>query len=152
MEPAYHSKSFIEIPTIRKCSTGRSDNNIEDSCFSFNLSDDSFNSNSSTDSNKSNEKKNDGIKNCDLLPTSDEENKSGREIDINGVNSQNHKSSHSIIKILKRFSTRNDSSHQKRRQSILRQPTEYIFVKGMSGVQIRVAKPSSSSSSSSYQR
>lgn len=144
MEPTYHSKNFAEIPSRRRLSSSVCEN-LDELCFSFTSSDDSFNSNSS----KSSEKKNDVNKNCDLS-SSDDDNKSNNETDTIGVNTRqgNHKSFVSIVRFLKKISSKKaDQNQQQASRSILRRPSEYIYVKGISGIPIRVLKTSPPTSS-----
>lgn len=148
MEPTYHSKNFMEIPSTRRLSSSVCEN-LDDLCFSFTSSDESFNSSSS----KSSEKKNDVNKSSDLLP-SDDDNKSSRisynEMDINGATTttQTHKSFVSIVRFLKKISTRKaDDNQASSSRSILRRPSEYVFVKGMSGLPMRVLKTQQSTTS-----
>lgn len=143
MEPTYHSKNFNEISSNRRLSSSVCEN-LDELCFNFTSSDESFNSSSS----KSSEKKNDVNKNCDLSSI-DDDNKSSRisynEMDINGVNNRksNNKSFVSIVKFLKNLSTKkSDREQTQASRSILRRPSEYVFVKGMSGLPMRVLKTS----------
>lgn len=110
--------------------------------FLFNTSDESFNSNSSSEYST---KKNDVSKNFDLSCDggSKNSNQSFNEIDSRGK-PKHHKSVGSIIKFLKNSMTNKATNDQ--HQSILRRPTEYGYVRGISGLPIRVIKASSSTS------
>lgn len=141
MESNYHSKDFCEIPSNH--SHGDSDN-LEDShnfCHNFTSSDESFTSNSSagasSSSDKSFEKKNDVMRSSDLMSDSLRSRTS-----FNGVNNAeagNHKSFGSIIKMLKNLNLRHEKPRNKEhKHSILRAPTEYTFVKGLSGLNLKV--------------
>lgn len=141
MELNRASKTFMEIPPKEGCSSISSGNSDTLGDFSsFKSSDGSFNSTSSRSLNRNNEEKS--------FDSSDNENQSSENYTETTSNSytkkESHKSFEPIIKFFKRFSTKSktSSSHQ---QSILRQPTEYRFVKGISGVpcRIRIAKASS---------
>ena len=112
------------------------------SSFLFNTSDESFNSNSSSEYST---KKNDVSKNFDLSCDSDSKNsnQSYNEIDSRSQ-PKHHKSVGSIIKFLKSSVTNKSTKDQ--HQSILRRPTEYGYVRGISGLPIRVIKASSSTS------
>jgi hypothetical protein len=145
----YTMKDFTEIQSTHKSASinRMSAGNCDDfSSYTFNSSDDSFNSNSSSDS-KSSEKKNDSLKNFDLLLNDCDSKTSDNnlnEIDIHNKR-EHHKSFLSIIKFFKN-STKSKTTNELH-QSILRRPTEYIHVRGISGLPIRVIKASSSSSS-----
>lgn len=149
MESNYHSNDFGEIPSNH--SHGATDN-LEDFCHNFTSSDESFNSNSSSGSgssssaSKSFEKTNDVMRSNDLSLRS--------QTSFNGVNNtaarkENHKSFGSIVKMLKNLNLKHEKPSHKR--SILRKPTEYTFVKGMSGLNLRVIKPTQSTPGSCQQ-
>lgn len=152
MEQAYPATNFNEIQSEnRRFSNGGTSENLEDFRHYFTSSDESFNSNSSSNSDKSFEKKNDVLKTCDLLlngvdSQSNCVNYNDVDINENSTRKEHHKSFKSIVKYVKNFSLKSEKSSdsQQQSQSILRRPTEYVFVKGMSGVPIRVAKASSS--------
>lgn len=143
MESTYHSKDFMEIPSSSRFPS-RVSESLDDCYFTFNSSDESFNSNRSSNSSKSLEKTNDVIRKCDL--SNDDGNSSGgnslSETDTNDRR-RNYKS---IIKFLKNFKPKTEgrSEQQSKNQSILRRPTEYTFVRGMSGLPLRVIKSSTS--------
>lgn len=143
----YRMKDFTEIPSSytnsspHRMSSGKYD---DFSSLNFNSSDESFNSNSSSSSNSS-AKKNDGSKNFDLsLNDCDSKNSEHiySETDANSK-PEHHKSLVSIIKFFKNSMKNKPSNDQP--QSILRRPTEYGYVRGISGLPIRVIKASSSS-------
>lgn len=119
-----------------------SDNFGDFSSCSFNSSDESFTPSSSR---KFSTKKNDMIKNFDLLCDNDSKN-SGQS--FNEIDTQNrpkhHKSFTSIIKLL--MNSMKHSTRSDQHQSILRRPTEYGYVRGISGLPIRVIKASSATS------
>lgn len=143
MESTYHSKDFMEIPSSSRFPS-RTSESLDDCYFTFNSSDESFNSNRGSNSSKSLEKTNDVIRKCDLS-SEDGNSSSGNslsETDTNGRR-RNYKS---IIKFLKNFRPKTEarSEQQNKNQSILRRPTEYIYVRGLSGLPLRVIKASSS--------
>lgn len=136
-----YSKDFGEIPAQNRFRfpTSSSDENLEDFCTGFTSSDESFSSNASKSSAES---KNE---NFDLSLRGSSANGSNRAV-INTKHS--NKSLQSIVRLWKNFRSPSDKSKQQQQpQSILRKPTEYFFVKGMSGLPLRVVKTSSSSSS-----
>lgn len=147
----YQMKDFMEIPethksqSIHRMSSGGNHDDFFD--YNFNASDESFNSNSSSSSkSSSSEKKNDV--NYDLLRGG--RGSKGSEQSFNEIDSHNkpehHKSFVSIVKFFK-SSVKSKTTHCQH-QSILRQPTEYGYVRGISGLPIRVIKSSSPSSAS----
>lgn len=147
MEQSYQSKYFLEIQSSPRRASADA-GNIDD-FYSFTSSDESFNSNSSN-SSKSFHKKNDISKRFDLL-LDHNSSRSFTEMDLNeasGRKQRHNKSSMSIIKFLKSLTSRSKAeSLPMGSRSILRRPTEYEFVTGMSGLQIRVVKASSSTAS-----
>ena len=157
MDQAYQARNFNEIQSTKGFASRSASENLEDFCHYFTSSDESFNSNSSSNSDESFEKKNDVLKTCDLL-LNDEDRKSNcvnyNDVDINENNTlkTHHKSFRSIIKYVKKMSAKSEKSNdnQQPSRSILRRPTEYTFVKGISGVPIRVAKVSPSTSNHRY--
>lgn len=140
-------KNFTEIQSTHKnSSTHRmSTGNFDDDFSSYNLnsSDDSFNSNNSCSS--SSEKKNDVLKNYNLL-LNDGDSKASEhslsEIDSHSKTQQHKSFQSSIIKFLKNSMKNKPANDQ--HQSILRRPTQYVHVRGISGLPIRVIKASSS--------
>lgn len=154
MDNTYLATDFNEIQSKQRFTAHGSTENLENFCHYFTSSDESFNSNSSSSSGQSFEKKNDLLKTCDLLLNADDSRSNCvnyNDVQINQKatkKEQNQSSIMSIIKYVKKLSLKsektNESSQQNR--SILRRPTEYTFVKGMSGLPIRVAKSSPSSS------
>lgn len=141
-----YSKDFGEIPAQNRfrfptASNASSEDNLEDFCTGFTSSDESFSSNASKSST---ETKNE---NFDLSLRGSSTNGSNHAV-IN-TQKQSHKSLQSIARLWKNFRSRSDKSKQQQQpQSILRKPTEYFFVKGMSGLPLRVVKTPSLSSSS----
>jgi hypothetical protein len=148
MDNSYQSSEFSEIPRFL---SRRHSEDFSDSCFGFNSSDESF------ESNTSSVKTNDSRSKCDLsLHT-----RLGghHQTDINDSDTQSQsdrrKSFTAIVKFLKRIAkSKTSSDRPSASRSILRRPTEYVFVKGMSGLPMRVDKASAASSSttSSCQR
>lgn len=147
----YQMKDFMEIPethknrsTHRMSSGGKHDDFFD---FNFNSSDESFNSNSSSSSksSSSSEKKNDV--NYDLL--SGGCGSKGSEQSFNDIDSHNKPEHHkSFVSIIKFFKSSVKSKKTNCQQSILRGPTEYGYVRGISGLPIRVIRSSSPSSAS----
>lgn len=138
-----YSKDFGEIPAQNRFRfpTSDSQDNLEDFCSGFTSSDESFGSNASKSTTGS---KNE---NFDLSLGGSSTNGSNHAV-IN-TRKHSHKSLQSIARLWKNFRSQSDKSKQQQPQSILRKPTEYFFVKGMSGLPLRVVKTPSSSSSSS---
>lgn len=130
---------FNEIQSSSSSSSNES-GSLHDSRYNFSSSDDSFNSNSSQQS----QKKNESNENFDLLLSDDDNKNSGLSFNEMDTRTQrHHKSFVSLVKFLRKISSKK-SSQQQPTQSILRRPTEYRFVTGMSGLPIRVAKASPS--------
>lgn len=133
MEANYHSKDFNEISSNH--SHGTSDN--LDPHHNFTSSDESFNSNSSSSgSDKSFNKKNDVMGSDDLLMS---------RTSFNGMNNtearkENHKSFGSIVKMLRNLNLKHEKASREHQHSILRAPTEYAIVRGMSGLNLKVIK------------
>lgn len=143
MESKYHSKDFMEIPSSSRFPS-RTSERLDDFYFTFNSSDESFNSNRSSNSSKSLEKTNDVIRKCDLS-SEDGSSSGGNSLSETDTNSRrrNYKS---IIKFLKNFKPKSDARNEQKNknQSILRRPTEYTYVRGLSGLPLRVIKASTS--------
>lgn len=139
---------LMEFNEIQSSSSSNESGSLNDSRYNFSSSDESFNSNSSQQF----QKKNEVNENFDLLLSDDDNKNSGLSFnEMDTTSQQNHKSFGSLVKFLKRISAKK-SSHQQPTQSILRRPTEYCFVKGMSGLSIRVAKASPSSTTACCHR
>lgn len=144
-----YSKDFGEIPAQNRFRfpTSDSEDNLEDFCTGFTSSDESFSSNGSKSSSDTNK-----TETFDLSLRGSSTNESNH-VAIN-AQKQNHKSLKSIARLWKNFRVQSDKSKQQQQapRSILRKPTEYFFVKGMSGLPLRVVKTSSSSSQTSCHR
>lgn len=130
-----NNKDFEAISPKKSFSPEFSSSRGSSTLSDFTLSDDSFNSNSSS----SFEMKNGVKQNCDLLFRVD----SNNELSANETNTRkpDRKSFLSMVNLLRNLKLRSPKS-TKDQQSILRHPTEYVFIKGMSGLPIRVAKSS----------
>lgn len=143
MESSYQLKSQNQDPRMRRSfsySSGSSGNN---SSFTS--------SNNSIMSNNSCQKTNCASKNSDLLPSDDDNNNSSgtscdeMDMSLNDAKPERHlKSFVSIIKFLRNISAKK-SNNQALNRSILRRPTEYCFVKGISGLPMRVRASSTTS-------
>lgn len=151
-DQAYLSKNFNEIQSQKRFLPSGTSENLEDFRHYFTSSDESFTSNSSSNSDKSYQKKNDVLKTCDLLLNDDDKRSNWvnyNDVDNNEHSSskEHHKSLKSLVQYVKKLSLKSEKSTEDQHQnrSILRRPTEYIFVKGMSGLPIRVPKASPSS-------
>lgn len=149
MDQTYLSTNFTEIQSDKRFVSGGSSENLEDFYHYFTSSDESFNSNSSSNSNdKSYKKKNDVLKSHDLL-LNDDESRSNcvnfndvDNINENTLRKESCKSFRSLVKYVKKLTLKTEKLNHSQQQSILRKPTEYTYVKGMSGLAYRVAKPS----------
>lgn len=128
----------MEIASIKRCSSLASGVSGSSECYSFVSSSDSFNVNQK----EFHRMKNDLRDRFDF----DEDNKSSSRDEIstkvdfyekNTSKSSDDKSSSSIIKFLRNVSSQK-SENRTQRRNIFRTPTEYCFVKGMSGLPIRV--------------
>jgi hypothetical protein len=126
-------KDFLDIPTPSKFEFQSSFYSLN-----FNSSNESF---SSEPPSEYSTKKNDVLKNFDLL--CDSNSKNSEEIDIRN-RPKHHKSFVSIIKFLRNTMRNKETNDQ--RQSIFRRPTEYGYVRGISGLPIKVIKASSTTS------
>lgn len=130
-------KDFSEMSLKTRHSSAT--DNLEDSCYGFTSSDESFDSNTSSSSSQ----QNDSSDSSDLSQRDSKPNES-KPNEIN-TNSGDHKSFVSIMKRLKNNIKRKSEKSKAQPQSILRRPQEYVFVRGMSGLPLRVKAPQSSS-------
>lgn len=139
----YTNKGFLEIPSPSNFELQNNIKDLRDLNLNFNSSDESFSSNSTKNYSG---KKNDVLNSFDLLcdSASKSSDQSLEEMDISRK-AKNHKSFVSIIKFL-RNSMKNKATRDQP-QNIFRRPTEYIRVRGISGLPIKVIKESSVSSS-----
>lgn len=120
----------MEFNEISSSSTSNVSGSFSD--YRFSSSDESFGSNNSR---KSYHKTNGAIENFDLLLADRDDKKH-----------EHRKSFASLVKFLTKISARK-SSIEEPTKSILRRPTEYCFVRGISGLPMRVVKPPSTSTS-----
>lgn len=145
-----YTKDFGEIPAqnrFRFPASG-SEENLEDLCTGFTSSDESFSSRGSKTSSQTKSENFD----LSLRGTSTGSTNESNHAVIN-TPKHNHKSLKAIANLWKNFTVQSDKSKkQQQPRSILRKPTEYFFVKGMSGLPLRVAKTTSSSSQASCHR
>lgn len=120
----------MEFNEIQSSSTSNESGSLSD--YRFTSSDESFGSNNSRSCHKTNG----AIENFDLLLADRDDKKH-----------EHRKSFASLVKFLTKISARKSSIEQQPTKSILRRPTEYCFVRGLSGLPMRVVKPPPTSTS-----
>lgn len=163
----YQLDTFVELPKIIRASTLSScvvaSESIEDLYFDITSFDDSCiqrssslkrntcikNFDSSSDLNVDYENYSDDLKSSRVSFEHQADTKSQNSEEIKEKKHGRYKSLLSVIKILKKFSVKENGNKKtscETPKSILRRPREYMFIKGMSGLSIRVEKVPSVSS------
>lgn len=162
----YQMDTFVEFPKIIRASTLSScfvaSQSVEDLYFDITSFDDSYiqrstslkkrntctkSFDSSSDLNVDYENYSD-VKSSRVSFEHQTDTKSQNSEEIKEKKHSRYKSLLSMIKILKKFSVKENGkkTNCETSKSILRRPREYMFIKGMSGLSIRVEKVPSASS------